>query len=145
MGSAPTTSEPYDCSTGELWSLVKKAWCCKNYGVGCTTTPVATSSCPFDYNAGYDEWAMQWVKGWGGAKKVYCCKTAGRGCASELPPPSGIPASGLPPAPDTGPYDCDAGYHPCFTCLEKHWSTNKLDWCCQKKQKGCRSNTPLHM
>merc|ERR1712056_13782 len=54
---------------------------------------------------GYDEWPMQWVKGWGGAKKVYCCKTVGRGCPSELPPPSGAPPSGLPAAPDTGPYD----------------------------------------
>merc|ERR1712187_768117 len=92
-----------------------------------------------DCNAGYDEWPMQWVKGWGGAKKVYCCRTAGRGCASELPPPSGIPPSGLPPAADTGPYDCEAGYHPCFSCLEKHWSANKLDWCCREKGKGCRS------
>merc|ERR1712157_111645 len=106
---------------------------------------ITTSSCPFDCNAGYDEWPMQWVKGWGGAKKVYCCKTAGRGCASELPPPSGIPPSGLPPAEDLGPYDCVAGYHPCYTCLEKHWSANKLNWCCQKKGKGCKSNTPLHM
>merc|ERR1712048_1453916 len=59
---------------------------------------ITTSSYPFDCNAGYDEWPMQWVKGWGGAKKVYCCKTVGRGCPSELPPPSGAPPSGLPAA-----------------------------------------------
>merc|ERR1712113_888952 len=106
---------------------------------------ISTSSCPFDCNAGYDEWPMQWVKGWAGAKKLYCCKTVGRGCPSELPPPSGAPPSGLPAEPDTGPYDCEAGYHPCYTCLEKHWSANKLNWCCQKKGKGCKSNAPLHM
>merc|ERR1712014_30682 len=168
-----TTQLPYDCNAGLAnaqmgWSVGKKAWCCDHTGQGCPTQPppapppppivipspppppapmpiISTSSCPFDCNAGYDEWPMQWVKGWGGAKKVYCCKTAGRGCASELPPPSGIPPSGLPPAEDTGPYDCVAGYHPCYTCLEKHWSANKLNWCCQKKGKGCKSNTPLHM
>merc|ERR1712151_354156 len=175
-----TTTEPYDCETRELWSIAKKMWCCKNYGVGCTTTTIATpaptqtpvvapiiqpapvvpvpivteaptvkpsgtSSCPYDCNAGYDEWPMQWVKGWGGAKKIYCCKTAHRGCPSELPPPSGAPPSGVPAAPDQGPYDCVAGYHPCYSCLVKHWSANKLDWCCEKKDKGCKSNTPMHM
>lgn len=160
--SAPEiiTTTAMNCETRELWSLAKKAYCCKVYGVGCSTTPaqttavvtvaptfdpVTTSSCPFDCNAGYDEWPMQWVKGWGGAKKLYCCKTVGRGCPSELPPPSGIPASGLPPAPDVGPYDCNAGYHPCYTCLVKHWSANKLSWCCTKKNIGCRANTPDHM
>lgn len=88
---------------------------------------------------------MQWVKGWGGSKKLYCCKTAGRGCPSELPPPSGLAPFGEPPAPDVGPYDCDAGYHPCYSCLVKHWSSNKLSWCCTQKNKGCKSNTPMHM
>ena len=54
----------------------------------------STSSCPYDCNAGYDEWPMQWVKDWGGGKKDYCCERVGRGCPSELPPPSGIPPSG---------------------------------------------------
>merc|ERR1712110_633705 len=152
--------------------MSKKVYCCVHSQKGCPTAApapppaplpipvpvpvpvpappapapvITTSSCPYDCNAGYDEWPMQWVKGWGGAKKVYCCRTAGRGCASELPPPSGIPPSGLPPAADTGPYDCVAGYHPVYTCLEKHWSANKLNWCCNKKGKGCKSNTPLHM
>lgn len=111
-----------------------------------TRAPAATtSSCPYDCNAGYDEWPNQWVKGWGGAKKIYCCKTKKVGCASDLPKPSGVAQSDIPAAPDTGPYDCEAGYHNCYTCLVKHWSANKLDWCCAQKNKGCKSNTPMHM
>merc|ERR1719254_469210 len=30
-----TTSEPYCCKSKGLWSLDKKAYCCKHYGVGC--------------------------------------------------------------------------------------------------------------
>merc|ERR1712232_1337528 len=131
----PMPTEPYDCKSQGLWSFDKKGWCCKHYGTGCPTThpptpaPRTTSPCPFDCNAGYNEWPLQWVKGWSGAKKIYCCKTVQRGCASELPPPSGLPPSGLPPAPDTGPYDCNAGYHPCFHCLQHQWSPSKLSWC----------------
>jgi len=138
-----TTSEPYDCHGQGLWSFDQKGWCCEHYGVGCPTkAPSTTSPCPFDCNAGYNEWPLQWVKGWTGAKKIYCCKTAGRGCATELPPPSGLPPSGLPGEADTGPYDCNAGYHPCFHCLKQQWSPKKLSWCCTNKNKGCQSNTP---
>merc|ERR1712113_971486 len=106
--------------------------------------PVSTTTpCPFDCNAGYNEWPNQWVKGWAGAKKLYCCRTAGRGCPSELPPPSGLPPSGLPGEQDNGPYDCNAGYHPCFHCLKLHWSPKKISWCCTNMNKGCQSNTPL--
>merc|ERR1712151_1348599 len=106
-------------------------------------TPASTTSpCPYDCNQGYNEWPMQWVKGWSGAKKLYCCKTAQRGCPSELPPPSGLPPSGIPGEVDTGPYDCNAGYHPCYHCLVHQWSPMKLKWCCEQKNKGCQSNTP---
>merc|ERR1711948_224948 len=37
-----TTSEPYCCKSNGLWSLDKKAWCCKHYGVGCPTTAPPT-------------------------------------------------------------------------------------------------------
>lgn len=164
-----TTSEPYNCKSQGLWSFDKKGWCCKHYGVGCPTTPPptpapppppapaarppppppairpaisTTSPCPFDCNAGYNEWPLQWVKGWTGAKKIYCCKTVGRGCATELPPPSGLPPSGIPGEQDTGPYDCNAGYHNCFHCLRQQWSPTKLQWCCTNMNKGCQSNTP---
>jgi len=164
----PMPTEPYDCKSQGLWSFDKKGWCCQHYGTGCPTTrpptpaplppppppaprPVApapmpiistTSPCPFDCNAGYNEWPMQWVKGWTGAKKIYCCKTVGRGCASELPPPSGLPPSGIPGEVDNGPFDCVAGYHPCFHCLKQQWSPTKLAWCCTNQNKGCQSNTP---
>merc|ERR1719411_2390789 len=154
-----TTSEPYDCKSQGLWSFDKKGWCCKKYGVGCPTTPPptpaprpppppppppppsTTSPCPYDCTAGYDEWPMQWVKGWSGAKKLYCCKTAHRGCPDELPPPSGIPNDGRPPEPDTFQYDCNAGYHPCYHCLLTQWSSKKLQYCCTNFNKGCQSNT----
>lgn len=162
---APQPTEPYDCDGGGLWSFDKKGWCCQHYGKGCTKPPtpaphpppapiphpmpqpmpmpiITTSPCPFDCTQGYNEWPMQWVKGWSAAKKLFCCRTAQRGCPSELPPPSGLPPSGLPPAPDTGPYDCAAGYHPCFHCLRQQWSPSKLAWCCTNQQKGCQSNTP---
>merc|ERR1719384_157240 len=156
-----TTSKPFDCKSQGLWSFDKKGWCCKNYGVGCPTKPPpaprppppppppaprpipsTTSPCPFDCNAGYNEWPLQWVKGWTGAKKMFCCRTAGRGCPSELPPPSGLPPSGLPGEEDNGPFDCNAGYHNCFHCLKRQWSPTKLRWCCTNQNKGCQSNTP---
>jgi len=143
------TTEPYDCNAAGAWSQEHADWCCEHYGKGCPTKapkPVkpasTTSPCPFDCNAGYNEWPMQWVKGWTGAKKMYCCKTAGRGCATELPPPSGLPPSGIPGEADTGPYDCNAGYHPCYHCLKQQWSPHKLSWCCTNQNKGCQSNTP---
>lgn len=167
--ASPAVSEaPYNCNTFIGLSDEKISWCCRKYNVMCPTTlapriievtvqvPVSvpapapvvqvitTSGVPYDCSAGYDEWPMQWVKGWGGAKKLYCCSTAGRGCPSELPPPSGRPPSGLPPGPDVGPYDCNAGYHNCYSCLLKHWSANKLNWCCRVQNTGCQSNTPLH-
>merc|ERR1712018_386987 len=96
-----------------------KGWCCQHYGVGCPTTRpapaprppapaphpfphpmtmpiITTSPCPFDCTQGYNEWPLQWVKGWSAAKKLFCCRTAQRGCPSELPPPSGLPPSVSP-------------------------------------------------
>merc|ERR1719411_1140603 len=89
-----------------MWSFDKKGWCCQHYGKGCTTRrppapgpappmPITTSPCPFDWTQGYNEWPLQWVKGWSAAKKLFCCRTAQRGCPSELPPPSGLPPNGL--------------------------------------------------
>merc|ERR1711862_523612 len=41
-----TTSEPYCCKSKGLWSLYKKAWCCKHYGVGCPTPAPAPAPVP---------------------------------------------------------------------------------------------------
>merc|ERR1712087_1006321 len=110
---APVPTEPYSCDGGGLWSNDKKGWCCQHYGKGCTKPPtpaprpppapvppmpvpvITTSPCPFDCNQGYNEWPLQWVKGWSAAKKLFCCRTMQRGCPSELPPPSGLPPNGL--------------------------------------------------
>lgn len=164
----------FDCNAGfsrwmSGWSPSKKVYCCTHEQKGCpivASAPaplsvpvpvpvpvpapaplpvVTTSSCPYDCNAGFDEWPLQWVKGWGGGKKIYCCKVAQKGCPSDLPEPSGIPASGIPAAVDEGPYDCNAGYHPCYSCLLKHWSANKLAWCCREKHMGCKADTPANM
>merc|ERR1712037_503077 len=106
--------------------------------------PTTTTHCPFDCNAGHGDLApTQWVKGWSGEKKIFCCRTAQRGCPSELPPPSGLPPSGAPPLPDQGPYDCNAGYHPCYACLKRQWSPTKLQWCCTHDNKGCEGNSRL--
>jgi len=86
-----------------------------------------TTSCPYDCNAGFSNWA----KGWPIGKKQYCCRTANKGC--EGPPPA-------PPGPvgtTSLPYDCNAGYHDCYHCLLKQWSVGKLAWCCQHMQRGC--------
>merc|ERR1711982_28274 len=68
---------------------------------------------------------------WSFDKKGWCCQHYGVGCPTTPPP-----------TPDVGPYDCNAGYHPCFHCLKQQWSPNKLSWCCTNMQKGCQSNTP---
>merc|ERR1712151_499363 len=67
----------------------------------------ATTSCPYDCNAGYSNWE----KGWPAGKKDYCCKTAHRGCS-----PAARPA---PVVTTSLPYDCNAGYHNCYQCLLK--------------------------
>merc|ERR1719436_2322480 len=104
--------------------------------------PATTTHCPFDCNAGYDDLGpLQWVKGWSAAKKLYCCKLFQKGCPSELPPPSGLPPSGQPPEPDSFQYDCNAGYHDCYHCLVLQWSPQKLKYCCDTQQKGCKSTT----
>merc|ERR1719401_397847 len=37
----PTTSEPYNCRTLEIWPADKIAYCCANYGLQCPTTETA--------------------------------------------------------------------------------------------------------
>merc|ERR1712217_804211 len=86
-----------------------------------------TTSCPYDCNAGFSNWA----KGWPIGKKQYCCRTANKGCEGPpLAPPGPVGTTSLP-------YDCNAGYHDCYHCLLKQWSVGKLAWCCQHMQRGC--------
>lgn len=108
--------------------------------VGATTTlyPGTTSSCPYDCEMDYNDWPMQWVKGWAGAKKLYCCKTANRGCPDQLPQQTDIPQDTVEGERDMGPYDCHAAYQSCYECVIRHWSTIKIEWCCTEKGIGCK-------
>jgi len=108
-------------------------------GVGAMrTTLTTTTSCPFDCGADYDDWPMQWVKGWSGAKKLYCCRTANRGCPDELPKQTNIPQANVPGEPDLGPYNCHAAYQSCYSCIVAHWSTLKINFCCREHNIGCK-------
>merc|ERR1711994_179467 len=77
---------------------------------------LATTSCPYDCNAGYSNWE----KGWPVGKKAFCCRTVRKGC----PPTPIVPVA--PVATTSLPYDCNAGYHHCYHCLIKQWSVGKL-------------------
>lgn len=165
------TTTTIDCDEGDedSWSNKKRDYCCDRAGKGCPTTPrttpppkppppppppkppppppprpptTSTTPCPIDCNVGYNDLdPLQWVHGWSAAKKIYCCKVAGKGCASELPPPSGNPPSGVPPEPEDREYDCDAGWHECPKCLQESWSPKKINWCCKTRGKGCINTT----
>merc|ERR1711862_642862 len=90
-----TTSEPYCCKSKGLWSLDKKAWCCKHYGAGCPTTappaptpptpPPPTTSLPYDCNAGYHGCYHCLIKQWSVSKLAWCCQHMGRGCPTTPP------------------------------------------------------------
>merc|ERR1712039_786662 len=105
--------------------------------------PGGTTSCPYDCSADYNDWPMQWVKGWSGAKKVYCCKAANRGCPDELPKQTNIPQDDVPGLPEEGPYNCKAAYNNCYKCIVENWSTIKMEWCCKNKGIGCKPGRRL--
>jgi len=74
----------------------------------------ATTSMPFDCEAGY----WNWQKGWSESKKLWCCNNRNRGC----------------PSTSTGePYDCQAG----LSNWQSGWSRGKKLWCCTVKNLGC--------
>merc|ERR1712066_829400 len=73
-----TTSEPYCCKSKGLWSLDKKAWCCKHYGVGCPTpapAPAPVPTPPPEPNC-----AVGTPLTWDMGKKVWCCAHHHVGC-----------------------------------------------------------------
>merc|ERR1712187_406235 len=67
----PTTSEPYCCKSKGLWSLDKKAYCCKKYGVGCPTTAKPTPAPPT--KPPEPNCALGAPLTWAVTKKVWCC------------------------------------------------------------------------
>eukprot|EP00930_Biecheleria_cincta_P100775 TRINITY_DN923_c0_g1_i10.p1 TRINITY_DN923_c0_g1~~TRINITY_DN923_c0_g1_i10.p1 ORF type:complete len:593 (+),score=99.63 TRINITY_DN923_c0_g1_i10:49-1779(+) len=75
---------------------------------------VASTSEPFDCEAGY----WNWEKGWSIAKKHWCCDYKSRGC---------------PRVTTSLPFDCDAG----LSNWQQGWSISKKQWCCAHQNKGC--------
>jgi len=154
-GCAPVTTsrDPLDCRINgnpgaiNAWSLAKKNACCLRYGMACSTRPPPVTSVAYDCHAGFNNW----VKGWSTVKKVWCCHERHLGCPGQEPtgaptaPPTALPTAlptspppPPPPAPTTSlPFDCNAGYHDCYKCLQRQWSVAKLVWCCQHAGRGC--------
>ena len=75
---------------------------------------VASTSEPFDCEAGY----WNWEKGWSAAKKHWCCDFKSRGC---------------PKVTTSLPFDCDAG----LSNWQQGWSIPKKHWCCAHRNQGC--------
>lgn len=136
------TPVPYNCTLSpgveDLSPALQRDWCCKNFGLGCTTlapqpeTPLPTlpqtTPITFDCQAG----RVNWVRGWSFGKKQWCC--AHRRVACHVPPPP--PTTSLP-------FNCDADYVKCQHCLEIRWSVAKRDWCCHHAGKGCPAGKPV--
>jgi len=88
------------------------------------STVQASTSLPFDCQAGF----WNWQKGWSGSKKSWCCSNANRGCA---------------PVTTSEPYDCDAA----FNNWKAAWSVSKKTYCCSHHGKGCppaTTDSPYH-
>merc|ERR1712186_312620 len=123
-----TTSEPYCCKSKGLWSLDKKAWCCKHYGVGCPTPappaptpapvppPVPVPTPPPEPNCAIGT-PMTWDVG----KKVWCCAHHHVGC---------------PTTPCR--YDCNEG----FSNWQRGSSEGKKAFCCSTQGKACPPTAP---
>merc|ERR1712194_895224 len=144
-----STREPFDCSTREVWSPAKQAYCCANYGVGCPTTqpflttpgptpmpnpitipptprPTQPPTQPTAPPPPGDPWncAVDPEYLWLPAKKEWCCRIHHLGCPTNMPT---VP----PPQPD--PYNCADG----FSNWQAGWSVAKKAWCCAHHSKGC--------
>jgi len=78
--AGPMMQEGFNCKTRELWTKEKRAWCCKNEGLGCrpdeSTKAAAKASMEKTFNCKTREV-------WTAAKAAYCCKTEGLGCTQH--------------------------------------------------------------
>merc|ERR1719242_2981382 len=107
---AVTTSEPFNCESQGLWSMAKKNYCCKNYGVGCPTTPppkppprpAPTQPPPppaQPTKPPLPNCALGVPASWQMGKKVWCCLHNHIGCPTTPAPPPPPPIMRPPPAP----------------------------------------------
>jgi hypothetical protein len=149
------TTTGFDCRLDlslweSKWSLSKKDWCCKQVGIGCTTThmvpttpeargdapPVPVCAVP---SSSLDLRDREW-----------CCRVHGVHCKSILdiiaashaapqmqPRKMAVTTTRRPPMPE-GPsesvaYDCMAEY----VDGGRQWSARKRTWCCQHERRGC--------
>jgi len=115
--------DPFNCAIAppKTWGLFKRKWCCKHHHIcnsDANPPPVpATTSFPYDCNAGY----ANWKAGWSIGKKGWCCAHGGRGC-----PISSTTTTSCP-------WNCDEG----FSNWAKGWSEPKKQFCCHKFGRGC--------
>jgi hypothetical protein len=105
--SCPTLAEPecleYDCLSREAWTNEKKAWCCKEKGLGCRA-PLRPSACTKWFDGCNEcgvvngmefctekdclmlaepeclEYNCLTREAWPSVKKEWCCKEKGLGC-----------------------------------------------------------------
>jgi len=145
---AGSTMAPFDCAVGRRWPPEKKAWCCQNRGLGCTTVAPPSSALPerqpatraYDCDNGHFGWEEAWSK----PKQAWCCRHRSRACHADAPPSTTPPPPAVTaPLTTVVPFDCDAGYTTCVHCLKQRWSVGKRAWCCRHTYRGCPTTPPL--
>merc|ERR1719382_1476551 len=75
------------------------------------------------------------------ATKIYCCHHFETYCPTTTPPPP-TPRPPTPPPTTSLLFDCSADFRDCYECLVKHWSVQKLAWCCAHARRGCPTTPP---
>jgi hypothetical protein len=147
---ASDAPDMFDCSDGLLhadrnWSPNKKAWCCKNMGVG--------PDCAGDPEGG-KRFACDQGRSWSESKIVWCCMHEHKGCpvTSTVTTTTTFDASttSITSATTTTTNTLDLLNYDCLNKLDMwrdEWSPLKKVWCCRhwelemtwtiKKQEYC--------
>eukprot|EP01063_Lacrimia_lanifica_P001709 TRINITY_DN1088_c0_g1_i1.p1 TRINITY_DN1088_c0_g1~~TRINITY_DN1088_c0_g1_i1.p1 ORF type:complete len:2437 (+),score=480.84 TRINITY_DN1088_c0_g1_i1:402-7313(+) len=99
----------FDCSTREIWTPAKRAWCCKNQKVGCDPSRVDKDlDCTAD---SFDPTNAATSK----ADVKFCCMVHGVGCD-------------VPPHNVKAPFNC---------ATRERFSKSKREYCCKTQGVGC--------
>jgi len=122
------------------WSPRKRDWCCFHESRGCLedvpSVSVATSSEPYDCQAGYSLPSRTW---WSEAKRDWCCKSHHIDCPTKAPPVVVWTTTTLR-VPQSSrrqkAYDCKDG--PAW-----YWPQEKQFWCCFYQTIGCWPSEPV--